>query len=65
MSSLVVLGARSPIVQPADRERLADLERRNPSVRVAVLEKAGHWLHVDDLDGLDDGLATHLADDRV
>lgn len=63
--TLVVLGGRSPIVQPSDRERLADLERRNASVHVSVLEKAGHWLHVDDLDGLVDGLVAHLAGDRV
>lgn len=63
--SLVVIGGRSPIVQASDRERLTDLARRNAAVRVEVLEKAGHWLHVDDLDGLVAGLATHLAGDRV
>ena len=63
--TLVVIGGRSPIVQASDRERLAELARRNASVGVQVLENAGHWLHVDDLDGLVAGLATHLAGDRV
>lgn len=63
--SLVVVGGRSPIVQASDRERLAELVRRNASVGVRTLEDAGHWLHVDDLDGLVDALVTHLDGDRV
>jgi esterase len=41
-----VVGGRSPVVSEADRRRLA------ASVRVDTLEQAGHWLHVDDLEGL-------------
>jgi len=41
-----VVGGRSPVVSSADRQRLA------ASVRVDTLDRAGHWLHVDDPDGL-------------
>jgi esterase len=48
-----VVAGRSNAVPDADRRRLAR------SVRVHVLERAGHWLHVDDPDGL---LALMTAD---
>lgn len=41
-----VLGGRSGVVPPDDRARLAR------SVRVDVLERAGHWLHGEDPDGV-------------
>jgi esterase len=43
----VVGGGRSPVLSSADRRRLA-----SAGVRVDVLEHAGHWLHVDDPEGL-------------
>ncbi len=63
--TLVVVGGRSPLFGAADRHRVDELVERNASVRCAVLESAGHWLHVDDLDGLVDRLAAHLATDPV
>jgi len=48
----VVLGGRSTTV-PADvRARLEALTERAPWLSVRVLEQAGHWVHVDDPDGL-------------
>jgi pimeloyl-ACP methyl ester carboxylesterase len=46
-----VLGGRSDAVSSADLARLGSLERRG-KVRIHVLERAGHWLHVDDPAGL-------------
>lgn len=63
--SLVVLGGRSTVVQAADRERLDAMAGRNATLTVRVLPDAGHWLHVDDLDGLVDSLVAHLSDDPV
>jgi pimeloyl-ACP methyl ester carboxylesterase len=63
--TLVVVGGRSTVVGPDDRERLAALATRNDAVKVRVLPGAGHWLHVDDLAGLVEGLAAHLAADPV
>jgi pimeloyl-ACP methyl ester carboxylesterase len=38
---------------PADvRARLEALTARAPWLSVRVLEQAGHWVHVDDPDGL-------------
>lgn len=63
--TLVVVGGRSPLFQEEDRVRLEEVARQNASVRCAVLERAGHWLHVDDLEGLVDRLAAHLATEPV
>jgi pimeloyl-ACP methyl ester carboxylesterase len=48
----VVLGGRSTAVAPGARARLEELAARAPWLSVDVLERAGHWLHVDDPDGL-------------
>ncbi len=48
----VVLGGRSRAVSTADRARLAALAAATPRVSVDVLPRAGHWLHVDDPNGL-------------
>ncbi|HEY8428745.1 MAG TPA: alpha/beta hydrolase [Sandaracinaceae bacterium] len=49
----LVVGGRSRIFGEADRERARALAARHPeAVSVHVLERAGHWVHVDDPDGL-------------
>ena len=48
----VVVGGRSDVVSPADRERFAAACAANPRVRLHELAGAGHWLHADDPDGL-------------
>lgn len=49
-----VIGGQSVTVSDADRDRLAKLARTCPRLEVHVLERAGHWVHVDDPDGLFD-----------
>lgn len=48
----VILGGRSDIVGPEARARLEALAARDARISLDVLPKAGHWLHVDDPDGL-------------
>jgi esterase len=49
----VVIGGRSAVWSPKDRERIAACAARNPDrIFVHVLENAGHWLQVDDPEGL-------------
>ncbi|MGK3998987.1 alpha/beta fold hydrolase [Sorangium sp. So ce1024] len=48
----VVLGGRSASISPASRARFEALPARAPWVSVHVLPTAGHWLHVDDPEGL-------------
>jgi esterase len=60
--TLIVVGGRSTVVREEDRARFAELADRSASMEarsmearsmeVSVLERAGHWLHVDDLEGL-------------
>jgi pimeloyl-ACP methyl ester carboxylesterase len=47
----LVIGDRSDSYSPADRERAARIASSNGRVTVDVLP-AGHWVHVDDPDGL-------------
>ncbi len=47
-----VIGGRSITVSPADRDRLSKLSATNPHLAIHVLERADHWVHVDDPDGL-------------
>jgi len=47
-----VVGGKSDVVRPVDRERLADAARRAPHLQVHTLPEAGHWLHVDDPEAL-------------
>jgi len=58
--SLVVVGGRSTVVRGADLARLRELDGRG-SLALRILERAGHWLHADDLDGLVDAVAPHLS----
>jgi esterase len=58
---LVVVGGRSTVVRDVDLARLRELASDAGSLQVEVLERAGHWLHADDLDGLVDVVAPHLS----
>lgn len=42
-----LLGGRSPVVDAADRERLAAATRSGRRVRTILAPDAGHWVHVD------------------
>lgn len=48
----VIIGGRSESVPPDTRARLQALAERAPWFSLRVLENAGHWVHVDDPDGL-------------
>lgn len=56
----VVLGGRSTAIPPASRSRFEALAARAPWFSVHVLPNAGHWLHVDDPDGLFDVIRASL-----
>jgi esterase len=47
----LIIGDRSDSYSPSDRARAARIATSNPRVTVDVLP-AGHWVHVDDADGL-------------
>jgi esterase len=49
----VVIGGRSAVWQADDRARFKQLRQAHPNqFRLHVLEQAGHWVHVDDFEGL-------------
>jgi pimeloyl-ACP methyl ester carboxylesterase len=49
----VVIGGKSNVFAEDERARLEAIARNRPErVRVHVLPEAGHWVHVDDPDGL-------------
>lgn len=48
----LVIADRSSVYDPEDRDRARDLAARHERVRVHVLEKADHWVHIDDPEGL-------------
>ncbi|MDI3288655.1 alpha/beta hydrolase [Polyangium sp. 15x6] len=47
-----VIGGRSDTVSPEDRARLTALAAKDPTLGVHILPNAGHWVHVDDTEGL-------------
>ena len=47
-----VVGGRSEVLREEDRLRLAEIARRDPHLTVHTLPDAGHWLHIDDPEGL-------------
>lgn len=47
-----VIGGKSEVIGPDDRTRLQAIAAREPHVSLHILENAGHWLHVDDPEGL-------------
>jgi len=57
----VILGGASDTVDPEARSRLRQLAATEPRVRLHVLERAGHWLHVDDPEGLLDVFRSALG----
>ncbi len=48
----LVIGGRSQVWGQPDIQKAQALADRNPKVRVHMLPKAGHWVHVEDPDGL-------------
>jgi pimeloyl-ACP methyl ester carboxylesterase len=52
----VVAADQSPVLSEADRARLA----ANPNVRLHIIERAGHWLHIDAPIALRDLIAANL-----
>ncbi|MEM7263681.1 MAG: alpha/beta hydrolase [Planctomycetota bacterium] len=54
----LVVGGKSPVVGPEARERF---DRLPGELSQFVLETAGHWVHVDDLDGLLAVFERHLS----
>jgi pimeloyl-ACP methyl ester carboxylesterase len=48
----MVIGGLSTALDEADRARLAHIAARDPRVMVHLLERAGHWVHVDAPDAL-------------
>jgi esterase len=44
----MVIGGRSPVIGPRDRERLHALAASDPTLHVELLERAGHWVHAED-----------------
>ena len=48
----VIVGGRSTTFDGEARERLARTAREVPNLRAHVLETAGHWVHVDDPEGI-------------
>lgn len=57
----LVVGGASRQYSPSDLERARSIEKSHPHVHVALLPKAGHWLHTDDPEGLADVVANALA----
>ena len=48
----LVIGGRSEVFSASDRERVGQLANRNSNISVHVIERAGHWVHVDAADAL-------------
>jgi esterase len=49
----IVLGGKSEVFDAMERARLEDIAARRPErVRIHELPNAGHWVHVDDPDGV-------------
>ena len=48
----MVIGGRSEVFSASDRARAEQLAERNSRVSVHVIERAGHWVHVDAADAL-------------
>ena len=48
----LVIGGQSEVFSASDRERVGQLANRNSNISVHVIERAGHWVHVDAADAL-------------
>jgi esterase len=60
-----VIGGRSTVFSSQDRTRLKQAAKREPRLRVHVVEQAGHWVHVDAADALVALLAQRFASPRA
>jgi esterase len=58
---LLVIGGASTVFPPEARVRAERAAALNPRLRIAVLEGAGHWVHVDAPEALLDAMAAFLA----
>lgn len=47
-----IVGGKSDVIRDDDRARLAEADREAPHVTVHTLPNAGHWVHVDDPEGV-------------
>ncbi|MEZ4297250.1 MAG: alpha/beta fold hydrolase [Polyangiaceae bacterium] len=47
-----VTGGKSEVIHDDDRARLAEIAAQSPHLRVHTLPDAGHWVHIDDPEGL-------------
>ena len=56
-----VLGGRSDTVPARDQKRLQELASKTDTVALHVLERAGHWVHADDPEGLLELVAAALG----
>lgn len=52
MEAHLVIGGRSSVYRAADRQKASELAEAHARLHVHVLEKADHWVHVDDPEGL-------------
>lgn len=59
-----VVGGRSEVLRDEDRRRLAEIAAREPHLRVHTLPEAGHWVHIDDPEGLFGILSSALSAPR-
>jgi pimeloyl-ACP methyl ester carboxylesterase len=57
----LVIGGRSHVYDANAREHASRAQLRNPHLRVVVLERAAHWVQVDDPEGLLNVLSDELA----
>jgi esterase len=48
----VVIGGRSEVFSAADRERMEGLAAQKSNISVHLIERAGHWVHIDATDAL-------------
>jgi pimeloyl-ACP methyl ester carboxylesterase len=61
---LLVIGGASTVFPPEARARAERAAALNPRLQIAVLEGAGHWVHVDAPEALLDAMAAFLGGGR-
>lgn len=59
---LLVIGAASTVFPPEARARAERAKARNPHLEIALLEGAGHWVHVDAPDALLEAMGGFLRE---
>lgn len=60
-----VVGGKSEVVREGDRARLAEIAARSSHLRVFTLPDAGHWVHIDDPEGLFAIVSAGLCETRA